>query len=46
MKGNVNNGIKIFDIELTTDGKIGLEGDSLCWQPLIHFLLCMLPRNF
>ena len=30
MKGNVNNGIKMIDIEPTTDGKIGLEGDSLC----------------
>ena len=31
MKGNFNNGIKIIDIEPTTDGKIGLEDDSLCW---------------
>ena len=30
MKGNVNNGIKMIDIEPTTDGKISLEGDSLC----------------
>ena len=29
-KGNFNNGIKIIDIEPNTDGKIGLEGDSLC----------------
>ena len=27
---NFNNGIKIIDIEPTTDGKIGLENDSLC----------------
>ena len=30
MKGNFNNGIRIIDVEPTTDGKIGLEDDSLC----------------
>ena len=38
--------LKIIDIEPTTDGKIGLENDSLCRQPLTYFLLCMLPCNF
>ena len=29
MKGHFNDGIKIIDIEPTTDGKIALEDDSL-----------------
>ena len=29
MKGNFNNGNKFTDTEPTTDGKIGLEDDSL-----------------
>ena len=45
-ESHFNSGIKIMDIEPTTDGKMGLEDDLLCCQPLTHFLLCMLPCNF
>ena len=43
MKGNVNKGTNMIGMEPTTDGKIGLEGDSLCWQPINPFLVMYAP---